>query len=99
MLDVFTLFLFNIIVYNIPLLYGTTGEIMIEKSGSLNLGVEGTMSGSEDMSAQAKSATPTFASQTITPDTGYNCLSQVTVAAIPVAYSDNAQGGQTCTIG
>ena len=43
MLDVFTLFLFNIIVYNIPLLYGTTGEIMIEKSGSLNLGVEGTM--------------------------------------------------------
>ena len=43
MLDVFTLFLFNIIVYNIPLLYGTTGEIMTEKSGSLNLGVEGTM--------------------------------------------------------
>ena len=43
MLDVITLFLFNIIVYNIPLLYGTTGEIMIEKSGSLNLGVEGTM--------------------------------------------------------
>ena len=40
MLEVFTLFLFNIIVYNIPLLYGTTGEIMIEKSGSLNLGVE-----------------------------------------------------------
>ena len=43
MLDILTLFLFNIIVYNIPLLYGTTGEIMIEKSGSLNLGVEGTM--------------------------------------------------------
>ena len=43
MLEVITLFLFNIIVYNIPLLYGTTGEIMIEKSGSLNLGVEGTM--------------------------------------------------------
>ena len=43
MLDVITLFLFSIIVYNIPLLYGTTGEIMIEKSGSLNLGVEGTM--------------------------------------------------------
>ena len=39
MLEVLTLFLFNIIVYNIPLLYGTTGEIMIEKSGSLNLGV------------------------------------------------------------
>lgn len=42
-LEVFTLFLFNIVVYNIPLLYGTVGEIMIEKSGSLNLGVEGIM--------------------------------------------------------
>ena len=43
MIDVITLFLFSIVVYNIPLLYGTAGEIMIEKTGSLNLGVEGTM--------------------------------------------------------
>lgn len=42
-IDVLTLFLFNIVVYNIPLLYGTVGEIIIEKSGSLNLGVEGIM--------------------------------------------------------
>lgn len=42
-IDVFTLFLFNVVVYNVPLLYGTTGEILVEKSGSLNLGVEGTM--------------------------------------------------------
>ncbi|MBR6211379.1 MAG: ABC transporter permease [Clostridiales bacterium] len=42
-LEVITLFLFSVIVYSIPLLYGTAGEIMIEKSGSLNLGVEGTM--------------------------------------------------------
>lgn len=42
-LEVITLFLFSVIVYSIPLLYGTVGEIMIEKSGSLNLGVEGTM--------------------------------------------------------
>ena len=42
-LETFTLFLFNIIVYNIALLYGTVGEILTEKSGSLNLGVEGTM--------------------------------------------------------
>ena len=41
--NVLILFLFNIIVYNIPLLYGTVGEIITEKSGSLNLGVEGTM--------------------------------------------------------
>lgn len=40
---VFTLLLFNIVVYNIPLLYGTVGEIITEKAGSLNLGVEGTM--------------------------------------------------------
>lgn len=42
-LGVITSFIHNIIVFNIPLLYGTVGEIMVEKSGSLNLGVEGTM--------------------------------------------------------
>lgn len=42
-LNVLTLFLFNIVLTNIPLLYGTVGEIVTEKSGSLNLGVEGTM--------------------------------------------------------
>ena len=40
---VITSFLHNIVVYNIPLLYGTVGEICVEKSGSLNLGVEGIM--------------------------------------------------------
>ena len=43
MLEVITLFLFNIVIYSVPLLYATSGEIMVEKSGSLNLGVEGTM--------------------------------------------------------
>lgn len=42
-LNVLTLFLFNIVLVNIPLLYGTVGEIVTEKAGSLNLGVEGTM--------------------------------------------------------
>lgn len=42
-LGVVTSFLHNIVVYNIPLLYGTVGEILVEKSGSLNLGVEGIM--------------------------------------------------------
>jgi len=42
-LAVITTFIHNIIVYNIPLLYGTVGEIVVEKSGSLNLGVEGIM--------------------------------------------------------
>ncbi len=42
-LGIVTSFLHNIVVYNIPLLYGTVGEIVVEKSGSLNLGVEGIM--------------------------------------------------------
>ena len=57
------------------------------------------MSGQEDVNAQAKSATPTFSQQVITPDTGYNYLTQVTVAPIPVTETDNAQGGVTLTIG
>lgn len=40
---VITSFIHNIVLLNIPLLYGTVGEIVVEKSGSLNLGVEGTM--------------------------------------------------------
>lgn len=69
------------------------------REGITILGVEGTMSGSEDMSAQAKYVTPTFSQQIISPDTGYNCLSEVTVAAITVTYSDNSAGGKTVTIG
>ena len=42
-MGVLTTFMHNIVVYNIPLLYGTVGEIVVEKSGSLNLGVEGIM--------------------------------------------------------
>ena len=69
------------------------------RQGVTILGVEGTMSGSEGVNAQAKSATPSWSQQVISPDTGYTHLSQVTVAAIPIVYSDNAAGGQTCTIG
>lgn len=42
-MDVITQFLFHLVVYSIPLLYGTCGEIVVERSGSLDLGVEGTM--------------------------------------------------------
>ena len=33
-IGVITSFIHNIIVFNIPLLYGTVGEIVLEKSGS-----------------------------------------------------------------
>ena len=69
------------------------------REGITVLGVVGAMSGSENMKAQAKNATPTFAQQEILPDEGYNCLSSVTVAAIPVSYTDNEQGGQTLKVG
>lgn len=70
------------------------------RQGVTILGVEGTMSGQEDVKAQAKTATPTTAQQVITPDTaqGYNYLTQVTVAAIPYTETDNAAGGKTVTI-
>ena len=69
------------------------------REGVTVLGVEGTMSGTEGAKPQAKTATPTFEEQVIAPDEGYNYLSQVTVARIPVSYVDNAQGGRTVTIG
>lgn len=69
------------------------------RQGVTILGVEGTMSGSEDVNAQTKTVTPTASAQTITPDTGYNYLAQVTVNAIPYSESDNSAGGVTVTIG
>lgn len=69
------------------------------RQGIVVLGIEGTMSGQEDVNAQARTVTPSATQQVITPQTGYNYLSQVTVNAIPYVESDNAAGGVTVTIG
>lgn len=91
--------------------YDGSGKAAIDSTSATNLvaqnvrqgvqilGITGTMSGSEDVHAQAKTATPAVTQQVITPDSPtYNYLTQVTVAAIPVTYTDNAAGGQTCSI-
>lgn len=69
------------------------------REGITILGVEGTMSGSESVVAQARTVTPKFTQQVISPEDGYTHLSQVTVQPITVSYSDNSAGGKTVTIG
>lgn len=56
--------------------------------------------GSGNITAQAKTVTPsTSQDQVITPDNGYNYLSQVTVKKISYTETPNAAGGTTVTIG
>lgn len=69
------------------------------REGITILGIEGTMSGSESVVAQARTVTPKFTQQVISPEDGYTHLSQVTVNPITVSYSDNSAGGKTVTIG
>ena len=69
------------------------------KTGISILGVVGSYGGEEIKSQTNKNVTPTFAEQVITPDSGYDYLSQVTVAAIKVTKTDNAAGGVTVTVG
>ena len=71
------------------------------REGVTVLGVEGTMSGSEDVKATTVNVTPYTTGQTIIPsDKGdYNSITQVVVAAIAYTETDNAAGGKTVTIG
>lgn len=70
------------------------------RQGVTILGIEGTMTGTEDVKAQSKSVKPTFSAQQVIPDSPtYNYLSQVTVQAIPVSETLNEQGGYTLTVG
>ncbi len=69
------------------------------REGITILGVTGTLSPSRSVKVQAKTATPTTSQQVVLPDSGYNYLSQVTVAAIPYVETLNSAGGYTATIG
>ena len=101
-------------VYNIPRGYhdgsGTAQLSETEKAkliaenirqGVTLLGVEGSMTGTEDANPQAVEVTPATQEQTVLPDAdaGYNYISQVTVKAIPYTETENSAGGMTVTIG
>ena len=71
------------------------------RSGVTILGVAGSMSGSENVSATSATVTPYTTAQTIIPsDLGnYNSITQINVSAIAYTETDNAAGGVTVTIG
>lgn len=69
------------------------------RQGVTILGVEGAMSTTEGEKRQEKTVTPTTEDQIVVPDSGYTCLTSVTVKSIPYEESDNAAGGKTVTIG
>lgn len=69
------------------------------REGVTILEVTGTMSGSEAEKKQSKTVTPSATQQTVLPDSGYTCLTEVVVKPIPYVESNNSAGGKTVTIG
>ena len=51
------------------------------------------------ISPQAKEVKPDKEEQIVSPDKGYDCLSEVTVKAVPYEEVANAAGGTTVIIG
>ena len=69
------------------------------KQGITILGVTGTLQVVDPIKAQSKTVIPSNSEQIITPDSGYNSLSQVTIKKISYVESENSAGGTTITIG
>lgn len=71
------------------------------RQGITILGVEGSMSGTEDVIAGSPTVTPSTSQQVVVPDStqNENYLAQVTVLAIPYTETANVAGGVTVTIG
>lgn len=65
------------------------------RQGVTVLGVTGSMSTTEGANPQEKTVTPTKSEQVVSPDTGYNYLSQVTVEAIPAQYITTTDANAT----
>lgn len=93
-------------VYTIPIGYHDgSGTVQLDateraklipgniKKGVNVLGVEGDCEPSSDVTAQAKTATPSTVKQTILPDDGVDYLSQVVINPIAYVESANSAGG------
>lgn len=98
-------------VYTVPIGYHDgSGTVKIDttekaklipgniKKGVNILGVKGDCEPSSDVTAQAKTATPSTVKQTILPDDGVDYLSQVVINPIAYVESANSSGGTTITI-
>lgn len=62
------------------------------REGVTVLGIEGTMSGSEDVKAQSREVIPTKTGFIVNPESGHNYLTSVTVKAIPYVETANSYG-------
>ena len=70
------------------------------KNGVTILGVQGTYAGDSTEVPQTKTVNaPISEDLVVTPDSGYTCLSQVTVKKVTYVSAPNAAGGNTVTIG
>lgn len=68
------------------------------RSGVTILGVAGSLTTSSEKAQSSKTVTPSKTQQSVLPDSGYTCLQEVIVEAVPYSESANSAGGTTVTI-